>query len=93
MTKSELRSMVREMVQQELDTKASLKEKLNGPGYVLKAWAAPENKTSGSPSFDSSKAGIIYPEFDEVLEALKSSKLEGLGAYEITWIKSGESID
>jgi hypothetical protein len=93
MKKSELRSMVREMVQEELGNKAPLKEKLDGPGYAIKAWAAPEHKNSGSPTFDSVKAGIIYPDYDEVLEALKSSELSGLGAYEINWIKSGESAE
>lgn len=89
MTKSELRAIVREMVQTELGAQASLKEKLEGPGYAVKAWAEPSQK-SGIPSFDSVKAGIIYPEFEEVLEALKSPELSDLGAYEIIWIKSGE---
>lgn len=98
MKKSELRQMVREMVQEELGTAAeakdqtTLQEKLEGPGYVIKAWAAPEQK-KGTPTFDSEKSGIIYPDFAEVLEALQSSDLSELGAYEITWIKSGESTE
>lgn len=89
MKKSELREIVREMVQEELTAGQSpLQEKLEGPGYMIKAWSAPEQK-SGTPAFDSAKVGVVYPDFEEVLEALKSSELSDLGAYEITWIKSG----
>lgn len=90
MKKSELRTMVREMVQEELagGSTAPLQEKLEGPGYVIKAWASPEQK-SGTPTFDSTKANIIYPEFEEVIAALQTSELSELGAYEITWVQSG----
>jgi hypothetical protein len=87
MKKSELRTMVREMVQAELEATAPLQEKLAGPGYVIKAWSDPEQK-SGTPAFDSAKANIMYPDFDAVLDALASDKLAELGAYEITWVKS-----
>ncbi len=88
MKKSELRTMVREMVQAELESSAApLQEKLAGPGYIIKAWSDPEQK-SGAPAFDSAKANIMYPDFDAVLDALASDKLADLGAYEITWVKS-----
>lgn len=102
MKKSDLRSMVNEMVQEALEAlnglaaeeeQATLQEKLEGPGYSLKVWAAPEDMVSGSPSFDSVKSGIIYPEFDEVLDALKSTKLAEQGAYEIVWVKTGEATE
>lgn len=90
MKKSELRQMIREMLQEELA--GQLTEKLEGPSYAIKAWDSPEAKTSGSPSFDSASKGIKYPEFEDVLKALQSSELSGLGAYEITWIKSGTEV-
>lgn len=94
MKKSELRSIIHEMVQEELagDSTAKLQEKLEGPGYVIKAWASPEQK-SGTPAFDSAKANIMYPEFEEVIAALQSADLSELGAYEITWVKSGTATE
>lgn len=71
----------------------SLKESVQGPGYVIKAWAEPGQKKTGMPAFDSAKQGIVYQEFDDVLAALKTDKLSELGAYEITWIKSNEAED
>lgn len=90
MTKQELRGLISEVLHEELD-KIKLQEAVEGPGYVIKAWSAPEQKKIGSPVFDSAKKGIKYPDFDAVLAALKTSELDGIGAYEITWVKSGES--
>lgn len=98
MKKSELRQIVREMIQEEIGTvtteqdQTQLQEKLEGPGYMIKAWADPEQK-SGTPTFDSAKVNVIYPDFDAVLEALKLSDLSELGAYEITWVKSGTEVE
>lgn len=92
MTKSKLRTMIREMVQEELNNGGSLKEAVEGPGYVIKAWDNPEMK-KGIPSFDSAKAGIKYETYDEVLAALKSSELSEKGAYEITWVQTGTKVD
>ena len=90
MKKSELRQMIREMIQEEIGTnETTLKEETLNPGYVIKAWDNPELKTSGSPSFDSEKNGIRYESFDEVISVL-SSELSDLGAYEITWMQSGK---
>ena len=90
MTKGELRTMIREMVQEELSRGAALQEAVEAPGYIIKAWENPEMK-KGTPAFDSSKNGKKYPEFDDVLAALKTPELSELGAYEITWIKTGET--
>jgi hypothetical protein len=91
MNKSELREMIRELVQEALaqEDATKLQEQYDEPGYVIKAWDSPEAKTSGLPSFDSSKDGTKYPSFDEVISMLQSEQLSDLGAYEITWIKSG----
>lgn len=70
----------------------ALTEGVTGPGYVIKAWDNPELK-SGAPSFDSEKDGKLYPDFDDVLVALNSGDLDGLGAYEITWIQSGKETE
>lgn len=70
----------------------ALTEGVAGPGYVIKAWDNPELK-SGTPSFDSEKDGKLYSDFDDVLVALNSGDLDGLGAYEITWIQSGKETE
>lgn len=70
----------------------ALTEGVTGPGYVIKAWDNPELK-SGAPSFDSEEDGKLYPDFDDVLVALNSGDLDGLGAYEITWIQSGKETE
>lgn len=70
----------------------ALTEGVTGPGYIIKAWDNPELK-SGAPSFDSEKDGKLYPDFDDVLVALNSGDLDGLGAYEITWIQSGKETE
>lgn len=89
MKKSELRQMIREVLQEELAKANTLTEAAEvKPGYVLKIWDYPEAKKSGAPSYDSAKEGISYPDFDAVIEALKSEKHSEKGAYEITWIKS-----
>lgn len=90
MKKSELRQMIKEMIQEEIGvSETSLKEEAPKPGYVIKAWDNPELKSTGLPSFDSEKNGIRYESFDEVVSVL-SSELSDLGAYEITWIQSGK---
>lgn len=90
MKKSELRQMIREMIQEEIGTaETTLKEETSNPGYVIKAWDNPELKSTSSPSFDSEKKGIRYESFDEVISVL-SGELSELGAYEITWIQSGK---
>lgn len=91
MTKSELHTIIREMVQEELNNGELLKEAVDGPSYVIKAWDNPEMK-KGIPVFDSAKAGIKYESYDDVLAALKSSELAEKGAYEITWVKTGETM-
>lgn len=70
----------------------ALTEGVAGPGYIIKAWDNPELK-SGTPSFDSEKDGKLYSDFDDVLVALNSGDLDGLGAYEITWIQSGKETE
>lgn len=70
----------------------ALTEGVTGPGYIIKAWDNPELK-SGTPSFDSEKEGKLYSDFDDVLAALNSGDLDGLGAYEITWIQSGKETE
>lgn len=89
MKKSELKSLIKEMLQEELGN-VSLTEAAQAPGYAIKAWENPEMK-KGTPAFDSTKKGKLYATFDEVLAALKTSELSELGAYEITWIKTGET--
>ena len=90
MKKSELRQMIREMIQEEIgSSETSLTEETKNPGYVIKAWENPELKTTSFPYFDSEKEGIRYESFDEVISVL-SGELSELGAYEITWIQSGK---
>lgn len=36
---------------------------------------------------------IKYPEFDDVIKALQTSELSGLGAYEIIWVKTDTSSE
>lgn len=90
MTKSDFRKMVREVIQEELSKTAPLKEAVEGATYVIKAWDAPDK--NGFPKIDTAKSGKRYDDFDDVLAALNTSELAGKGAYEITWIKSGEEI-
>ena len=85
MEQSELRTIIQEVVREELAARAALKEEVKSPGYVIKAWNNPE-KTS--LVFDSEAKGIRYPEFEEVIKALQTDELSELGVYEITWIKS-----
>lgn len=91
MTKGDLRKMIQEVLKEELANGSILQEAVEGPGYAIKAWDTPEAKTSGTPVYDSTKEGTKYAEFDDVIKALSTSKLSELGAYEITWIKSGEA--
>ena len=44
MKKSELKEIIREMIQETLATATDieLQEKVEGPGYVIKAWSNPE---------------------------------------------------
>jgi hypothetical protein len=88
MNKSELKQMIRELLTEELN-RINLTESAEGGYYVIKAWAEPGQK-AGTPAFDSAKKGTKYATYDDVLAALKTSELDELGAYEITWIKSGE---
>lgn len=90
MTKNELRTMIREMVQTELNNGTALHEAVDGPCYVIKAWDTPDK--NGLPKFDSAKAGKKYATYNDVLAALKSSELDEMGAYEITWVKSGAKM-
>jgi hypothetical protein len=85
MKQSELRTMIQEVVREELAARATLKEEVKSPGYVIKAWNNPE-KTS--LVFDSEAKDIRYPEFEDVIKALQTNELSDLGVYEITWIKS-----
>ena len=45
-------------------------------------------KDKTSLVFDSEAKDIRYPEFEDVVKALQTDELSGLGVYEITWIKS-----
>lgn len=91
MNETELKELVRGIIKEEL-SKINLREEVEGPCYAIKAWASPEDKTSGSPVFDSVKSGRKYKDFDEVLAALQTSELSDLGAYEINWIKTGKAL-
>jgi hypothetical protein len=94
MTKGELRTLIREVLTEELSKQQSLHEEVEGPGYVIKAWKNPDIKNkNGMPDFDSAKKGIKYADYDALLAALKSSELDELGAYEITWVQSGEKLN
>lgn len=93
MTKKELRTMIQEVIQEEiangaLQREQDLQEDVERSGYVIKAWDNPGLKDSSNPSFDSSKNEEKYPDFEAVLAALGSSELSGLGAYEITWVSA-----
>lgn len=89
MNEKELRGLIEEVIKEEL-AQMKLKEEVEGPGYVIKAWDTPDKKRI--PTFDSVKQGKKYKDFDEVLAALQSSELSDLGAYEVTWVKTGESL-
>jgi len=88
MTKGELRTMIREVLQEELSKCSTLTEAIAGPCYIIKAWDTPDKR--GLPKFDSAKAGKKYTTYNDVLAALKTPELDEMGAYEIIWIKSGE---
>lgn len=88
----ELRGIIRDVIKEELE-QLRLKEAVEGPGYVIKAWDSPESKKSGSPKYNSAKDGQKYKTFEEVISALQSSNLSDMGAYEITWVKTGESLE
>jgi hypothetical protein len=92
MDMNELKGMIRECIHETLAERAALKEALKGPGYMIKAWSAPSQK-SGTPAFDSEKTGKLYADWDAVLKALEASDLSELGAYEITWIPSHEESE
>jgi hypothetical protein len=89
MTKSELRTMIKEMLQEELNKKTFLAEAVAGPTYVIKAWERPGKQGN---SIDTSKTGEKYPDFDDVIKALQT-KYDGLGVYEITWIPAGSKAE
>jgi hypothetical protein len=86
MTKGELRTIIREVLQEEL-SKTTLKEEVAGPTYVIKAWDTAEKNTG--VKVDTSKTGKTYPDFDDVVAALQKD-YSGYGAYEITWLRAGE---
>ncbi len=92
LNEQELRSIIGEVIREELE-QLRLKEEVEGPGYVILAWDSPEQKKSGSPKYNSAKDGKKYKDFAEVLTALQSSELSDLGAYEITWVKTGETLN
>lgn len=92
MTKGELRTMIREMITEELAKGPALHEEIEGPCYIIKAWQNPARKKTGMPDFDSLKNGKTYTTYDEVLAALNTAELSGLGAYEITWVQSGTKV-
>ena len=83
MTKNDLQARVNRLVRK---AHANTSETSNTSGYAIKAWSSAE-KTKSTPAFDSTKSNIIYSDFKEVYEALKSPKLAALGTYEITQIK------
>ena len=87
MTKSELRTMIREMLHEELE-KQHLTEALEGPTYIIKSWERPGKQGA---STDTSKTGEKFMDFDDVLEYLKT-KCSGKAVYEITWLPTGEKI-
>lgn len=95
MKKSELREMVREMVQEALagSTSTTLQEAVEGPGYIIKAWADPEQKGTSNPTFNSAAKGIKYDDYAAVIKALQTAELDELGAYEIIWVKSGTAVE
>ena len=84
MTNGELRTMIREMLKEELESTRALTEDVEGGTYVIKAWEQPGKQ---GKSIDTSKTGERYPDFDDVVKALQT-KYDGLGVYEITWVKS-----
>lgn len=87
MTKSELKTMIKEMLKEELEASDTLLKEDQKPlhGYVVKAWSGPDKK-SGS-LIDTEKKGIAYASFDELIKALQTDELEEKVAYEITWLK------
>lgn len=92
MNEQELRKLIGEVIHEEL-TQLKLKEAVEGAGYVIKAWSSTEQKASGTPTYDSVKEGKTFKDFAAVIEALQSSELSELGAYEITWVKSGTTLE
>ena len=89
MTKSELRTMIKEMLQEELNKKTSLTEALEGPTYIIKSWERPGKQGA---STDTSKTGDKFMDFDDVLEYLKT-KCSGKAVYEITWLPTGSKAE
>jgi hypothetical protein len=87
MTKGELRTIIREVLKEELAK--PLTEAVEGPTYVIKAWERPGKQ---GKSIDTSKTGEKYADFDDVIKALQT-KYDGLGVYEITWVPSGEKLN
>ena len=87
MTKGELRTIIREVLQEELSKETPLKEAVEGPTYVIKCWDTPDK--NGASLIDTSRNGEKYPDFDDVIKAL-DTKYSGKGAYEILWIPTGQ---
>jgi hypothetical protein len=88
MTKSELRTMIKEMLKEELEASgALLKEDEQKPlrGYVVKAWDTPDK--NGAGMIDTAKKGVAYATFEDLIKALQTDELDEKGAYEITWVK------
>jgi hypothetical protein len=83
--------MIREMLKEELE-RTKLQEEVQGPGYIIKAWEKADLKDASNPTYDSAKKGVIYKDYEDVLTALKSSELDCLGAYEITWVQTGTKV-
>lgn len=87
MTKGELRSIIRDVLHEELAKPVLLNEAFEGPTYIIRAWDHPEQR-KGLATYDSSKKGKQLVDFDDVLALLKTTELAGKGAYEITWVQS-----
>lgn len=87
MTKSELKTVIREILKEELEASGTLLKEEQKPlhGYVVKAWPTPDK--NGSGMIDTAKKGVAYATFDELIKALQTDELDEKGAYEITWVK------
>lgn len=87
MTKSELKTMIKEMLKEELEASGTLLKEEQKPlhGYVVKAWQIPDKKSGGM--VDTAKKGVAYATFEDLIKALQTDELEEKGAYEITWLK------
>jgi hypothetical protein len=101
MKKSELRQIVREMIQEELASVSALNEaadlqeevKLDFPCYLIKVWDSIERRKSGFPRFNSEKSGKTFKEFEDVVAALQTSEFSDYGAYEIIRVGSQDDYD